>query len=115
MQELLRKSAMEQFGAIKDKKVSAVELTQASLNRIHSIDEKSLKPIGIRDFYLINSKAEEGKRYYFSTNINDITSFTISSMPATILSNAFFWKTIRLFVFSRPYFTPILALRSPVS
>ena len=40
MQELLRKSAMEQFGAIKDKKVSAVELTQASLNRIHSIDEK---------------------------------------------------------------------------
>ena len=40
MQELLRKSAMEQFNAIKDKKVSAVELTQASLNRINSIDEK---------------------------------------------------------------------------
>ena len=41
MQELLRKSAMEQFNAIKDKKVSATELTQASLDRIDSIDEKS--------------------------------------------------------------------------
>lgn len=40
MQELLRKSAMEQFCAIKSKEVSAVELTQASLNRIHSIDDK---------------------------------------------------------------------------
>ena len=40
MQELLRKSAMEQFSAIKDKKVSAVELTKASLERINAIDEK---------------------------------------------------------------------------
>jgi len=40
MQELLRKSAMEQFDAIQNKKVSAVELTQASLDRINSIDEK---------------------------------------------------------------------------
>ena len=40
MQELLRKSAMEQFSAIKDKKVSAVELTNASLDRINAIDEK---------------------------------------------------------------------------
>ena len=40
MQELLRKSAMEQFSAIQTKKVSAVELTQASLDRINSIDEK---------------------------------------------------------------------------
>ena len=40
MQELLRNSAMEQFSAIKNKKVSAVELTKASLERIHSIDEK---------------------------------------------------------------------------
>ena len=40
MQELLRKSAMEQFSAIKDKKVSAVELTKASLDRINAIDEK---------------------------------------------------------------------------
>ena len=40
MQELLRKSAMEQYSAIKDKKVSATELTKASLERIHSIDEK---------------------------------------------------------------------------
>jgi len=40
MQELLRKSAMEQFQAIKEKKVSAVELTQASLDRINSIDDK---------------------------------------------------------------------------
>ena len=40
MQELLRKSAMEQFSAIKDKKVSATELTQASLDRINAIDEK---------------------------------------------------------------------------
>ena len=40
MQELLRKSAMEQFSAIKDKKVSAIELTKASLDRINAIDEK---------------------------------------------------------------------------
>ena len=40
MQELLRKSAMAQFDAIQTKKVSAVELTQASLDRINSIDEK---------------------------------------------------------------------------
>ena len=40
MQELLRKSAMEQFSAIKNKTISAVELTQASLDRINSIDEK---------------------------------------------------------------------------
>ena len=40
MQELLKKSAMEQFCAIKDKKVSATELTQASLERIKDIDEK---------------------------------------------------------------------------
>ena len=40
MQELLRKSAMEQFSAIKDKKVSATELTKASLERINAIDEK---------------------------------------------------------------------------
>lgn len=40
MQDLLRKSAMEQFKAIKDKNVSAVELTQASISRIKSIDEK---------------------------------------------------------------------------
>ena len=40
MQELLRKSAMEQFSAIKNKEVSATELTKASLERIKSIDEK---------------------------------------------------------------------------
>ena len=40
MQELLKKSAMEQFKALKDKQVSAVELTKASLDRIKSIDEK---------------------------------------------------------------------------
>ena len=40
MQEILRKSAMEQFSAIKEKKVSATELTKASLDRINSIDEK---------------------------------------------------------------------------
>ena len=40
MQEILKKSAMEQFSAIKNKEVSAVELTQASLDRIKSIDEK---------------------------------------------------------------------------
>ena len=40
MQDLLRKSAMEQFSAIKDKKVSATELTKASLERINAIDEK---------------------------------------------------------------------------
>ena len=40
MQELLKKSAMEQSRAIQNKEVSAVELTQASLDRINSIDEK---------------------------------------------------------------------------
>ena len=40
MQEILRKSAMEQFSAIKNKEVSATELTKASLERINSIDEK---------------------------------------------------------------------------
>lgn len=77
--------------------------TQYNWNKIvledkefHSIDEKSLQPIGIRDFYLINSKAEEGKRYYFSTNINDITSFTISSdssFTASTLSSPF-WACV---------------------
>ena len=40
MQELLRKSAMEQFNAIKEKKVSATELTKASLERINLVDDK---------------------------------------------------------------------------
>lgn len=40
MQELLRKSAMEQSRALKNKEVSAVELTKASLDRIKAIDEK---------------------------------------------------------------------------
>lgn len=39
MLELLQKSAMEQFGAIKNKEISAVELTKASIDRIKSIDE----------------------------------------------------------------------------
>ena len=44
MEELLRKSAKEQSEAIRSKKVSAVELTNASLNRIKNIDDKiSLK------------------------------------------------------------------------
>ena len=40
MQELLKKSAMEQSRTLKNKEVSAVELTKASLDRIKSIDEK---------------------------------------------------------------------------
>ena len=40
MQEILRKSAMEQFEAIKNKEITAIELTQASLDRINSVDEK---------------------------------------------------------------------------
>ena len=40
MQELLKKSAMEQSKALKNKEVSAVELTTAALNRIKSIDDK---------------------------------------------------------------------------
>ena len=40
MNELLKKSATEQSKAIKNKEVSAVELTQASLNRINELDEK---------------------------------------------------------------------------
>ena len=40
MLELLKKSAMEQYKALKNKEVSAVELTKASIERIKSIDEK---------------------------------------------------------------------------
>lgn len=40
MNELLKKSATEQGKAIKNKEISAVELTQASLNRINELDEK---------------------------------------------------------------------------
>ena len=40
MLELLKKSAMEQFKALKNKEISAVELTKASLERIKSVDEK---------------------------------------------------------------------------
>ena len=40
MLELLKKSAMEQFEALKNKEVSAVELTKSSIERIKSIDEK---------------------------------------------------------------------------
>ena len=40
MQEILKKSAMEQFMALKNKEVSAVELTNASLERIKSVDDK---------------------------------------------------------------------------
>ena len=40
MQELLKKSAMEQSKALKNKEVSAVELTSAALDRIKTVDEK---------------------------------------------------------------------------
>ncbi len=40
MEELLRKSAKEQSIAIRNKEITAVELTQASLNRIKNIDDK---------------------------------------------------------------------------
>ena len=40
MQEILKKSAMAQYQAIKNKEISAVELTKASLERIQSVDEK---------------------------------------------------------------------------
>ena len=40
MLELLKKSAVEQHKAIKNKEITAVELTKASLERINSIDEK---------------------------------------------------------------------------
>jgi len=40
MQEILKKSAMEQFEALKNKEISAVELTQAALDRIKEVDEK---------------------------------------------------------------------------
>ena len=40
MNELLKKTATEQSNAIKNKEVSAVELTQASLERINALDEK---------------------------------------------------------------------------
>ena len=40
MNELLKKSATEQSAALKNKEVSAVELTTAALNRIKDLDEK---------------------------------------------------------------------------
>ena len=40
MNELLKKSATEQSKAIKNKEISAVELTKAALERINKIDEK---------------------------------------------------------------------------
>ncbi len=40
MEELLRKSAKEQSEAVRNKEVSAIELTKASLDRIKSIDDK---------------------------------------------------------------------------
>ena len=40
MQEILKKSAMAQWEAIKNKEISAVELTKASLERIKSVDDK---------------------------------------------------------------------------
>lgn len=40
MNELLKKSATEQSKAIKNKEISAVELTKAALERINQIDEK---------------------------------------------------------------------------
>ncbi len=40
MQEILKKSAMAQYEAIKNKEVSAVELTKASFERIKDVDEK---------------------------------------------------------------------------
>jgi aspartyl-tRNA(Asn)/glutamyl-tRNA(Gln) amidotransferase subunit A len=40
MNELLRKSATEQSKALKNKEISAVELTQAAFDRINSLEEK---------------------------------------------------------------------------
>ena len=40
MLDLLKKSAIEQHNAIKNKEVSAVELTEAALKRIDEVDEK---------------------------------------------------------------------------
>ena len=40
MQEILKKSATEQFKALKNKEISAVELTKAALERIKNIDKR---------------------------------------------------------------------------
>jgi len=40
MNELLKKSATEQSKALKNKEISAVELTNAAFERITEIDEK---------------------------------------------------------------------------
>ena len=40
MNELLKKSATEQSLALKNKEVSAVELTTAAINKVKEIDEK---------------------------------------------------------------------------
>ena len=40
MNELLKKSATEQSKALKNKEISAVELTNAAFERINELDEK---------------------------------------------------------------------------
>ena len=40
MNELLKKSATEQSRALKNKEISAVELTQAAFDRINSVEDK---------------------------------------------------------------------------
>ena len=40
MNELLKKSAVEQSKALKNKEISAVELTQAAFERIEEVDDK---------------------------------------------------------------------------
>ena len=40
MQDILKKSAIAQFNSIKNKEIKAVELTQATIERIKSVDEK---------------------------------------------------------------------------
>ena len=71
MLELLKKSAVEQHNAIKNKEISAVELTKASLERIHSIDEKlgafnSLtEEIALNTAKKVDEKLQKGKNYHY--------------------------------------------------
>lgn len=61
MQEILKKSAMEQFKALKNKEISAVELTKASLERIKEVDEKLGAFNSVTDEIALNTakKADE--------------------------------------------------------
>lgn len=71
MNELLKKSATEQSKALKNKEISAVELTNAAFERINNLDEKlgafnSLtKEIALDTAKKVDEKIAKGEDYLF--------------------------------------------------